>query len=475
MQPSRVQIGPFLLRVIVPLALVLFAAGLFQGTRRLEAFNRSPYPLLPAPRFNSRATLPTATSRLIDQVRLPVELSLRRGETAAQLFAKLGLARGEAHAASDALAEHVNPRALKAGSRYSAFFNPDSSLASLEITLDGSGRFRLERRGPSRWETSWQPFLRTVSVRVLSATLDDSFEGAIRTAGGPSTLAYRMADVLRWDLDFNRDLKRGDRFQVLYEQVQLDGQDATVGGIGSIVALAYDGAQGRHEDAYLYGDGGVYYDGEGRPLKKMFLRSPLRYSRITSSFSMHRFHPVLNEYRPHFGVDYGAPVGTPVQVTANGVVISTGWDGGGGNVVKIRHAEGYMTAYLHLSRFAPGIRPGVRVRQGEIIAYTGATGLATGPHLDYRVKHNDRWLDPLSLTGVRDEPIPQVQLASFHNWRNQVRASLASGVVPDSLVKTVLPQMQLARSQGDADLKADQGHPANPANPANPAIVAAGR
>jgi murein DD-endopeptidase MepM/ murein hydrolase activator NlpD len=457
MQLSRVQFGPYLLRIILPLGLALLAAGLLSSTRRLDVFNRSPYPLAATPRFNPRATLPTSTTPLVDQARIPVQLTLRRGDTATQVFEKLGLAGLAAREASSALAEHIDLKALKAGSRYSAYFNPDQSLASLQINLDGQGRFQMKRR-EKRWETTWQPFERTVEMRALRATLDGSFEGSIRAVGGPSMLAYRMADVLRWDLDFTRDLKRGDHFQVLYEQVKLDGQDYSV---GNVVALTYDSSEGRHHEAYSYGDSGVYYDEEGRPLKKMFLRSPLRYSHVTSSFNLHRFHPVLNEYRPHYGVDYSAPVGTPVQVTANGVVISAGWDGGGGNVVKIRHGEGYMTAYLHLSRFAPGIRSGARVRQGDTIAFTGATGLATGPHLDYRVKHDDQWLDPLSLKGVRDEPIPEVRLAAFRDWRNAVRTSLATGVVPDSLPRTALPSTQLAarrRSAGPrGEAKPDMG------------------
>src|SRR6185436_16247388 len=190
---------------------------------------------------------------------------------------------------------------------------------------------------------------------------------------------------------------------------------------------------GRRHEAYRYGDSGVYYDGEGRPLKKMFLRSPLRYSRITSSFSHRRFHPVLKIFRPHYGVDYGAPVGTPVEVPANGVVTFAGWDRGGGNVVKVRHAGGYVTGYLHLSRFAQGIRPGTRVRQGDVIAFTGATGLASGPHLDYRVQHDGEWIDPLSLKGVRDEPIPTSRLASFRAWRDDIRMSMARGIVPPGL------------------------------------------
>ena len=164
MQPSRVQLGPYLLRIVLPLGLVLLAAGLDWSTRRLDAYNRSPFPLASAPRFTPRAALPTPTSRLLDQARIPVELTLKRGETATQLFEKLGLAGAEARDASSALAEHVSLKALKAGSRYSAFFNPDSSLASLEIKLDGTGRFQLQQKD-RQWQSSWQPLLGAGRVR----------------------------------------------------------------------------------------------------------------------------------------------------------------------------------------------------------------------------------------------------------------------------------------------------------------------
>jgi murein DD-endopeptidase MepM/ murein hydrolase activator NlpD len=370
-------------------------------------------------------TLPTETTARLDRVRVPVELTLRRGETLNQVFERLGLRGAEAREATDVLAEHVDLRALRAGNQYAAFFNADGSLASFELTVAGSGRVAMARRS-ARWAADWQPFQRTAELRVLRGHLDGSLEGAIRDAGGPVELAYRMADILQWDLDFARDLQRGDRFDILYEDILLDGAHHDV---GRIVGLSYEN-KGRRHEAYRWDDSGTYYDGEGRPLRKMFLRSPLRYSRITSLFSHSRFHPVLHTFRPHYGVDYGAPVGTPVEVTANGVVVAAGWDRGGGNVVKVRHAGGYVTAYLHLSRFAAGIRPGARVSQGEVIAFTGATGLASGPHLDYRVQHNSEWIDPLSLKGVRDEPIPSFRLASFHSWRNQLLASFASGVAP---------------------------------------------
>jgi murein DD-endopeptidase MepM/ murein hydrolase activator NlpD len=451
MQWKRVKLAPHFLRLLLPLGLILLGVGLSLSTQDLEAYNQSPYPLPPTPRFHQRATLPTEATGLIDQARIPVEFRLMRGETVTDIFEKLGLQGTEARAATNALSERLNLRKLKAGNQYSAFFNPDSSLSSFELTLAGSGRVEMSR-GQSGWNVDWQPFERTVRMQAIRGTLDGSFDTSIRRAGGPTGLAYRMADVLQWDLDFTRDLKRGDRFELLYEEILLEGQPHSV---GSVYALVYEN-QGRRHEAYRFGDSGTYYDGEGRPLKKMFLRSPLRYSRITSVFTTRRFHPVLKAYRPHWGVDYGAPVGTPVQVTANGVVASAGWDRGGGKVVKVRHAGGYVTAYLHLSRFASGIRPGTRVRQGDIIAYTGATGLASGPHLDYRVQHNGQWIDPLTLKSVRDEPIPSTQLAAFRNWRNGVLTGLQTGKLPEGfrMPGGTGPETRLAVQEIDSQLSA---------------------
>ncbi|HEY4594873.1 MAG TPA: peptidoglycan DD-metalloendopeptidase family protein [Thermoanaerobaculia bacterium] len=452
MQSKRVYLGTTVLRFLVPLGLIALGAGVSLSTRNLEAHNRSPYPLSPTPRFSARVTLPDEATPWIGRVRVPVESKLLRGETVADVFGKLGLQGAALRDATDSLAGKVNPRSLKAGNRYSAFFNPDASLASFEMTLEGSGRVEMVRHG-SEWKSDWQPFARRVEVRALQGTLAGSMEESIRAAGGPPMLAYRLADVYQWDLDFNKDLKTGDRFEVLYQEVLLDGKAYDV---GTILAAIYDN-HGRLHEAYRYGDSGVYFDGNGSPARKMFLRSPLRYSRITSSFNLHRFHPVLNEYRPHYGVDYGAPVGTPVQVTANGTVAFAGWDKGGGNVVKVQHGGGYLTAYLHLSRFASGIRPGARVRQGDIIAYTGATGLATGPHLDYRVKLRDTWIDPLTLKSVRDEPIPASRMASFHSWRDNLRAGLRSGVLPRGMQVPGLDPQIAAGNGGPGSAEGSQG------------------
>jgi murein DD-endopeptidase MepM/ murein hydrolase activator NlpD len=443
MQSKRLRLGLHFIRLALPLGLLLLGGGIFLTTQSLEAYSRSPFPIVPNARFAPRMALPTEASPLIGQATIPVELTLRRGETVSQVFASLGLEGAEARAATNALAERVDLRTLKAGNRYSAYFNPDSSLASFELVVDGSGRVEMARRDEG-WAATWQPFEKKVEVRAVQGVLEGSLEGSIRMAGGPSQLAYRMADIFQWDLDFSRDLRRGDRFRVLYEEVRLDGEYHAV---GNVLAAVYEN-RGAELEAYRYGDSAGYFDGEGRPMRKMFLRSPLRYSRVTSRFSHRRFHPVLKQYRPHYGVDYGAPVGTPVYVTANGVVTFAGWDRGGGNVVKVKHPGGYVTAYLHLSRFAKGIRPGQRVKQGDLVAYSGATGLASGPHLDYRVKHNERWIDPLGLKSVRAEPIPQSELASFHDWRDELRASMEAGVVPADLgIPGRKPEPRFARGR----------------------------
>jgi murein DD-endopeptidase MepM/ murein hydrolase activator NlpD len=436
--------GSYLIRLALPAGFLCLAAALFLSTRSLEARSRTQSGLAAGPivRFNSRATLPSDCTARLDEVRVPVEYSLRRGETLSVVLRRLGMTAGETHQVTSDLAQHISLLAIRAGDRYSALFNPDASLASVDLSVEGEGRVEMSRASATSagaigeqevvpWRVTWQPVQRGRELRALQGTLDgeSSLEAAIHRAGGPPGLAYRMADALQWDLDFARDLRRGDHFEVLYEAVQLDGKDH---GVGELLALVYEN-QGRRHEAYRFGDGETLYDSLGQPLRKMFLRSPLRYTHITSPFSQHRLHPVLGEFRPHYGVDYSAPVGTPVEVTANGIVLSAGWDGGGGNVVRVQHGSDFVTAYLHLSRFAAGIRPGVHVRQGDVIAYTGATGLATGPHLDYRVKYRGDWVDPLSLKGVRDEPLSQIQLASFLTWRDSVRSSMANGVIAAGL------------------------------------------
>jgi len=409
--------------------LVVLAAGLYLATRRLEAFIASPLRLLPTQAYSSKLVAHPMWAARVDgglgRQNLPVEFAFRRGETLSDALDAVGFEPQEASLLVEEVAKHVDLRRLRPEDRYAAMVDSESRLEGFRLTLNGKGQVSVwENDG--QWRSAWRPFIETTRVKAIEGELDDFLEASIGRAGGHPTVAYVMADVLQWDLDFNRDLRLGDRFELLYEEVYLDGKFYRV---GSILTLTYENG-GKVLEAYRFGEDNGYYDSAGRPLQKLFLRSPLRFSRITSRFTGRRFHPVLKTYRPHYGVDYGAPTGTPVRVTANGVVRFAGWDRGGGNTVKVRHPNGYLTAYLHLSKFAGGIGVGRRVSQGDVIAYVGSTGLATGSHLDYRMQRDGRWINPLTLDNKPAEPISEEQLPAFLAWRDELRTALKEGRSP---------------------------------------------
>ena len=417
---------PAAFRLALPLGLTGLALTLSLATHRLDVEVESAFPLVRTPRWSASvarlAGPPTLDLDRVSPAPVPLDLAFRRGETLGAALQGLGLSPLESAWAADALAGHLDVRRIRPGDRYSAWLGDDSRVAALQFVLEDRGRVRLERAAEG-WDASFLPYERRMVSRTVKGTVEGAFVAAVSAAGARPDLAYRMADVLQWDLDFSRDLRRGDRFEVAYDVLEVEGRRRAVGDVWALTFVNGD----RRIEAYRFGEDGGYYDGEGRPLEKMFLRSPLKLAHVTSRFSHRRLHPVLKTYRPHWGVDYRASVGTPVRVTASGVVVFAGWSRGAGKMVKVRHPNGYLTAYLHLSRFAPGIRPGRRVGQGDLVAYSGSTGLSTAPHLDYRVQKNGRWIDPLALDNVPAEPIARSQLAAFHVWRDVCRESLSRG------------------------------------------------
>ncbi len=407
---------PALVRLGLPLLLAGVAGVMVDRTERANRYVESPLPVTRAPVYHAGMVSPATAPRSLEGV--AVAFVFEPGETLGGVLGELGLGGIESAQLVEELAKFADLRKLQPGDQYAARF-AGAGLSGFDLELAGNGVAQAVRRG-ARWKADWRPFERTVRQNVLAGTLDGALETSIEAAGGEAALSLEMADVLQWDLDFTRDLRRGDRFWVLYEKVYLDGRFESIGGI---VALVYEN-RGSILEAYRFGEDDGYYDADGRPLRKMFLRSPLRYSRITSRFSYRRFHPILKRHRPHYGVDYGAPTGTPVRATGSGTVAYVGWDRGGGKTVKIRHPNDFLTAYLHLSGYAKGIRRGKRVTQGSVIGYVGSTGLSTAPHLDYRVQKNGRWIDPLSLKSVPTEPLEETRLPEFKSWRRQARRSL---------------------------------------------------
>jgi murein DD-endopeptidase MepM/ murein hydrolase activator NlpD len=311
---------------------------------------------------------------------------------------------------------------LSVGRPFGVALGPDGLLRAFTYGIDELRTLRVVARGE---ELRADVVTRGYETRpaVVAGTIASSLFAAVAAAGEPDQLALDLADVFAWDVDFNTEIQRGDSFRVAVEKLSLDGTFARNGRIlaaelvrGDRVLRAF-----RHEGA----SGPGYYDGEGRPLRKAFLRSPLRFTRISSRFSHSRLHPILRVRRAHLGVDYAAPRGTPVSAAADGVVTTAGWLGGYGRTVKIRHANGFETLYGHLSRI--DVRRGQRVAQGDRIGTVGATGLATGPHLDYRMSRNGRFVDPLRLQSPPGEPVPPTERDAFARTLAHASALLEQG------------------------------------------------
>jgi len=263
-------------------------------------------------------------------------------------------------------------------------------------------------------------------ARVVSGAVDVSVFQSLQDAGAPTALATKMNDILGWEVDFRRDVRAGDRFRILYEEIHRDGRFVRT---GAILAMEYVNRGEAHRGfRYVDEEGSPgYYDDAGRNLEKQLMRAPLEYSRISSGFTPRRLHPIHKRWMSHYGVDYAAPVGTPVRAAGSGVVLDARYKKHNGRFVRIKHTnQSYETYYLHLSRFAKGVAKGTRVRQGQIIGYVGATGDATGPCLDYRVKVDGHWKDPRRLKLPPAEPITGDALAAFRAQTALAVYSLAS-------------------------------------------------
>jgi murein DD-endopeptidase MepM/ murein hydrolase activator NlpD len=236
-------------------------------------------------------------------------------------------------------------------------------------------------------------------------------------------LILKFAEVFEWEIDFLTEPQNGDSFRLVFEEYDKDGDFVKY---GDVLAAEYrSGNQLYQAVLYQSPDGRKdYFNSAGKSVRKAFLKSPLNYRRISSRFSYGRFHPILKIYRPHLGVDYAAPAGTPVVASGDGMVTFAGWKGGFGKMVEIRHANGFVTSYGHLSGIAKGIRTGVRVAQKDLIGYVGSTGLATGPHLDYRVKANGRFVNPLKMIAPPVQPVKQEYLADFQAHRDNLLYAL---------------------------------------------------
>jgi murein DD-endopeptidase MepM/ murein hydrolase activator NlpD len=338
------------------------------------------------------------------------ETTLRRRETLEAALVRSGLERADATVVIGLLRGAVDMRRLAPGERL--LTTRDAADAIIGITY---WRSPIERYELSRAENGWtlQAVRVPVETRIalVSGRLEDSLFASMDRLGEGPALTVAFVSLFEWDFDFAADSLPGDRFRLLVEK--RFGEDQFLG-YGEILVAQYRSTDRPPLTTVSFADAqgrAAYYDASGRSVKKMFLRAPLDFTRITSGFSHARLHPILGGVRPHLAIDYGAPTGTPVRAVADGTVVAAGWNGGNGISVTIRHARGYETMYNHLS--AAAVRVGERVRQRAIIGRVGATGLATGPHLDYRVRKNGQFVNPLGERFLPGEPVSPRRKPAF--------------------------------------------------------------
>lgn len=356
---------------------------------------------------------------------------IRQGETLGGILGKYGVSAADI----DRLDRKSRPifplRNIRAGNNYAIFIHEDS------LHTPHVDHFVYERNvteyvvfsfvGDSISVREGEREIR-IERRKSSAVIHSSLWGAIMEENLSYGLAAEMEDIYQWTVDF-AGIQSGDSFTVIYDQKYIDTVSV---GIGRIWGAKFTHS-GRDYYAIPFKQGGKvqYWEYDGGSLRKQLLKAPLKFTRISSGFSHARLHPVHKVYRPHYGVDYAAPKGTPVRSTADGVVTFKGWGGGGGNTLKIKHAGGLMTGYLHLSGFAKGIKQGSHVSQGQLIGYVGSTGTSTGPHLDYRIWKNGKPINPLNVPQEPTEPISKENREAFEYVRDMVVAEL-EGEVDDS-------------------------------------------
>ncbi len=310
---------------------------------------------------------------------------------------------------------------VSVGRPFALALGPDGLLRAFTYRIDELQMLRVIRQGEGL-EAELLTRAYETQVAVIEGEIESSLFATIAAIGEHDQLAFDLSEIFAWDIDFNTEIQRGDSFRVAVEKLSLDGRFVRYGRI--LAATFHRGERTLRAVRYEGSQGAGYYDLEGTPLRKAFLRSPLRFTRISSRFSRRRLHPILKVRRPHLGIDYAAPRGTPVLAASDGVVIAAGSSGGYGRTVRLRHANGYRTLYGHLSRIS--VRKGQRVSQGQKIGAVGSTGLSTGPHLDYRMSLNGKYVDPLRIQLPPAEPIPEEELAAFEVARARHLAILES-------------------------------------------------
>lgn len=358
--------------------------------------------------------------------------AIRQGDTLASSFARADAPSRLAFRIARLMKGHYDFRKrARAGHEWDLVTDADQSLVDFRYRTTSMENYHLFRGEDGEFTVRLEQAELVERLARLEGVVETTLYDAVVERGEDPQLARDFTDIFAWDVDFSREVEPGDEFRVLYEQlfrIEEDGSEVYVGP-GLILAARYRSTPDEHVAVYFEteeGRGG-YYRPDGSSVRGRFLKAPLRFVRISSDYSHARLHPILKVKRPHHGVDYAAPYGEPVWSVADGKVIYRGWAGGFGNLVKVRHKNGYVSYYAHLSRFARGLRVGSQVQQKQVIGYVGRSGLATGPHVCFRIARDGAFVNPTALRLPSGEPVPAAVKSVFVSTRDLLLAELEAG------------------------------------------------
>lgn len=421
--------------IIIAMAAVLACAALQSCGNRLQD--------VPAEEYESVADTLAVNELGICDSDYDVEYeTVGRGDFFAQIMNSYGVSNAEVLKITEAMKGVFDVRDIRVGNDYSVYISKKDSLMDYWVYgIDRKRHLVLKLRDSV---TANIVEKQTVAVpKFTDVTINNSLWYDMVQSGASPLLIMKLSDIYAWTVDFFA-LQKGDSFKIIYDEILCDGELFDIGDV-RYVEFVHDGEK-YPSVMFDQGDGGnVFWNDKGESMRKAFLKAPLNYSRVSSGFSYARRHPVTRKVQPHTGVDYAAPAGTPVMTIGDGVVVERQYKGANGNIVKIRHNSVYTSAYLHLSRFAKGLKVGQRVRQGQVIGYVGSTGRSTGPHLDFRIWKNGTPINPLKMESPSAEPLKKENMDAFMSVLKQYESSIDS-LYADELYVKAMSRLSLSLS-----------------------------
>lgn len=374
-----------------------------------------------------------------------VQGKVEKGDTIAGLLDKAGI--GPSRQFANAAANVFNLKSFRAGQPYAIFTDPATGrIRRFEYEVNDSRRLIVE--GDERPQARIEDIEYVTLLESCEGVIDDSLFQAVADIGENPALALKLVELFGSEINFIRDIQEGDSFSALIEKRYREGEYR---GYGRILAARFTN-RGKTYEAWMFRDpdGNLnYYNSKGENLKKTLLMAPLAVTRLSSKFTHTRRHPILGGIRPHLGVDYAAPTGTPVKAVGNGTVTAKGWNGGYGNQIIVKHGAGLESMYSHLSGYAAGIREGQKVRQGQVIGFVGSTGISTGPHLDFRLRQGGEFINPTKAINPRGAPVDSSLMATFQKVRDLEKSYLEGKTAPEKYeLDSIVPaQVSLPKSR----------------------------